>query len=84
MNKPVPTCHYCNVAMEPGMEFHRSSPKWVEGEPEFDRAEMPKLSGKRMYWIDGYRCPKCGLIEKRASERLPGATSWPIETVKDE
>jgi len=84
MKKLVPTCHYCKINMEPGIELNRNRPRWLEGEPEFDWADRPKVSGRKMDWIVEYRCPECGLIEKFANERLPGAPQPLIETVQDE
>jgi len=84
MNQPVPTCHYCKLAMEPGHELQRRSrARWVEGEPEFDPSGMSKVTGKKMDWISEYRCPGCGLIEKFANQPFPRPAPWPIVTVEE-
>jgi len=70
MNKEL-VCLKCSAPMEKGFildvrNYARDASKWIEGIPEFDNWTITKIEGKRMYYIQSFRCTSCGYLENYA------------------
>lgn len=62
-----PTCPNCQEVMEVGYLLGRAKAikaavEWVEGEFERSVWEGVKVSGRRTFSVEAYRCPSCGLV----------------------
>ena len=66
-------CPKCSAPMEEGFvvdhTYGASVPSnWVEGEPVKSFWQGTKLSGKKQYRVETYRCVRCGYLESYAKE----------------
>lgn len=63
-------CPKCGVSMAEGfipdeMDNGRKVSKWIEGSPE-KRWYGLKVRGKAQFYVQTYRCPRCGFLENYA------------------
>ena len=79
MEDQMPTCPYCEVAMERGfvLEFTSAavvSSSWQPGEPTPQiflglKTGSVKLDNAKMLPVATYRCPICGYLESYARKQ---------------
>jgi hypothetical protein len=54
----------------------RLIPRWIEGHPETSFWEGLKTKGKEAFWVETYRCTKCGLLKSYATEPAKPRRWW--------
>lgn len=76
---PVLKCPKCGESMEQGFTAARSESAatvthWIEGQPQYGFFGGTKVSGKRQFAVQTFRCAKCGYLESYASSGGPAAS----------
>ena len=66
-----PQCPTCGVPMAVGFLPDRSYAStfvstWVTGKPEFSFVGNAKVNDRPQYFVQAYRCPRCGLVHPYA------------------
>lgn len=68
----IPQCPDCKVDMAPGLipddwnALYTDRSSWVPGRPDDSLLTGLKLSGRLVFPISAFRCPKCGLLRSYA------------------
>ena len=76
-----PSCQKCQSSMKQGFVIDhtygsRGVSTWIEGAPEKSVWVGVKLSGKKAFEVQTWRCPRCGFLENYANtEKIPGEWS---------
>lgn len=75
------SCPKCQSSMKEGFVIDhtygsRGVSTWIEGAPEKSIWVGHKLSGKKAFEVQTWRCSRCGFLENYANmEKIPGAWS---------